>query len=330
MIKNKGGGLSPALALLVSLLGLAPGCGAARADRREPLQGVVEFDEAVLGFDVAGRLARVEGSRGQSVAAGAPLASLDDTLVRLQVKMREADLRLARAQLGLLRAGTRGEDLRAAKAELEASRTQEGLVRRQVERQEGLVRSGAVPPATLDDWNGQLARTEAERRAREERMHAMRAGARIEELQSAEARTAAAESGLELERARLERHVLLAPRAGIVLDVHVELGEVVGAAAPVVTLADAAHPYVDVFVPQERLAGVRVAAPARVRVDAERQALAGRIEDVGRKTEFTPRYLFSEKERSNLVVRVRVRIDDPAERLHAGVPAFVSIGEIAP
>ena len=33
---------------------------------------------------------------------------------------------------------------------------------------------------------------------------------------------------------------------------------------------------------------------------------------LGRQTEFTPRYLFSERERPNLVVRVRVRIDDAA------------------
>ena len=48
------------------------------------------------------------------------------------------------------------------------------------------------------------------------------------------------------------------------------------------------------------------------------------MENVGRKTEFTPRFIFSERERPNLVVRIRVRIEDPEERLHAGVPAFVT------
>jgi hypothetical protein len=46
------------------------------------------------------------------------------------------------------------------------------------------------------------------------------------------------------------------------------------------------------------------------------------VEVVGRTLEFTPRYLFSEKERPNLVVRVRIALEDPAEKLHAGVPAF--------
>ena len=75
---------------------------------------------------------------------------------------------------------------------------------------------------------------------------------------------------------------------------------------------------------------MRVAAPARVVVDASSQSYGARVEDIGRRTEFTPRYLFSERERSQLVIRVRVRIDDPEQALHAGVPAFVTIGESVP
>jgi hypothetical protein len=49
------------------------------------------------------------------------------------------------------------------------------------------------------------------------------------------------------------------------------------------------------------------------------------VEHISRTTEFTPRYLFSERERPNLVIRVRLRIEDPERRLHAGVPAFAKI-----
>jgi len=66
-------------------------------------------------------------------------------------------------------------------------------------------------------------------------------------------------------------------------------------------------------------------APARVRTDARPEPLSGRVEAIGRRVEFTPRYLFSERERPNLVVRVRVRVEDPEGRLHAGVPAFVEL-----
>jgi len=64
---------------------------------------------------------------------------------------------------------------------------------------------------------------------------------------------------------------------------------------------------------------------ATLSVDATSKRFSGRVEHVSRKTEFTPRYLFSDRERPNLVVRVRIRIDDPEQRLHAGVPTFVDI-----
>ena len=133
------------------------------------------------------------------------------------------------------------------------------------------------------------------------------------------------EANVTLEDERLARALLRAPIDGRVLDRHVEPGEVVGAGAPVVTLADPRRPYADVFVPQGELAGIRVGARAELQVDAERTRFAGKVEHISRRTEFTPRYLFSERERPNLVVRVRVRIDDSGERLHAGVPAFVTI-----
>jgi HlyD family secretion protein len=110
-----------------------------------------------------------------------------------------------------------------------------------------------------------------------------------------------------------------------VLDVNFEQGEVVGAAAPVVTLADPERPYVDIFVPQAEIAHVFVGQGANISIDSLSQALSGKVEHLARRTEFTPRYLFSEKERSTLVVRVRVRIADPKQQLRAGVPAFVRL-----
>ena len=53
-------------------------------------------------------------------------------------------------------------------------------------------------------------------------------------------------------------------------------GEVAGAGVPVVTVADVAHPYVEVFVPQAGLAAVRLGGPATLRVDGDRAAYPGR------------------------------------------------------
>jgi HlyD family secretion protein len=151
---------------------------------------------------------------------------------------------------------------------------------------------------------------------------ALRHGARAEELARARARVAAAESTLALAQARLDKCSVHAGADGLVTDVHVRTGELAAPGVPVATVADVAHPYVDVFVPVGELAGIVVGTKAQVRVDATREPQAGAVEYVAPTAEFTPRFIFSDRERPNLVIRVRIRIDDPDGHLHAGVPAF--------
>src|SRR5690606_2906512 len=114
----------------------------------------------------------------------------------------------------------------------------------------------------------------------------LRQGARREDVSVAEARASAATTALELNDARLVRHELKSPMRGTVLDVNFEPGEVVGAGAPVVTLADTRQPYIDVFVPQGQISAVKVGQAAKVRVDALDHELSGEVEHIARRTEF--------------------------------------------
>jgi HlyD family secretion protein len=93
----------------------------------------------------------------------------------------------------------------------------------------------------------------------------------------------------------------------------------------VLTVADPHRVYAEVFVPEGRLSGIDVGDRARIRADGIGALLGGHVEHVARRAEFTPRYLFSDRERPNLVMRVKIRIDDPKSVLHAGIPVFVSI-----
>jgi HlyD family secretion protein len=253
------------------------------------------------------------------------LARIDDGLEKSSRDAQASQVAVARQQASAVKAGARGEELRSLSARVDAAKATETLLQKQVARERTLAEKGAIAPAALDDVEGQLARASAERDALEHNLKLLRQGARQEDVSVAEARADAATAALEMNDARLERHELRAPIRGSVLDVNFERGEVVGAAAPVVTLADVQHPYVDVFVPEAEIARISLGQAAKVKIDALGSELGGRVEHIARRTEFTPRYLFSQKERATLVVRVRVRVDDPQERLRAGVPAFVRL-----
>lgn len=321
MIDNPCGfwlGLSVGVALLA-------GCPAVLEDRAAPLQGVVEYDDRLIGFELGGRVLEVGVERGQAILRGELLARLDDGLELPVRGLRVAEIAAAQAQVRLLRAGARNADLRASEAEIDALRAQEDTLARSVARQTQLHAAGAAAEAAIDGVAGELRTTKERRRALEQRLRALRGGARADEIAAAEAHVQAAVASLAITDARLARYTLASPSAGTVVDVHVKSGEMVAPGAPAATIADLDHPFVDVFVPEGRLTGVHVGAETQVRVDGTLQALHGRVEHVFPHTEFTPRFLFSEKERPNLVVRVRVRVDDSAHALHAGVPALVRL-----
>ena len=312
-----------AAALALALFGAA-GCARRDADA-DRYQGVIEYDERALAFEVPGRLVEIAVVEGQRLHAGDVIARLDDGLEKAARDARAAEAQAARDQLALLRSGARAEDVRAMEAQLRAALASQELLESNAARTRKLAAARAVPQSSVDEVESQLARSTAERQALEQNLRALRRGARPQELESAAHRLEAAESELALEDERLRRYLLRADRDGEVLEVHPEVGEMAAVGVPVATVADAEHPDADVFVGQADVGGVRVGAPARVRVDSVGHDLAARVERVSRRTEFTPRYLFSRGERSNLVVRVRVRVDDPGRELHAGLPAFARI-----
>jgi len=313
----------------LALTALSTGC---QPKPKHPgaFQGVIEFDERDLGFEIGGRLTAVKVQRGAAVHAGQELATLDDTLERTAGEGRQAEASAAKAAAALVRAGSRPEEVRAMQAQLRAAEANESRLERSVTREKKLLQEGAIARASVDDLESMLHAATAERQSLEHRLRELQNGSRRQEIDRVEAQATVADQQAKLSHERVGRYALRALEDGVVVDVHADPNEVVAAGSPVCTVADTKHPYADIFVPQEEIGGLRVAAPARVVVDASSQSYGARVEDIGRRTEFTPRYLFSERERSQLVIRVRVRIDDPEQALHAGVPAFVTIGESVP
>jgi HlyD family secretion protein len=307
------------------LASLASGACRGRDADADAYQGVVEYEERDLGFEVSGRVRELAVHEGDVLAAGTLIARVDPELEESALSATEAERRAAEAQLALVRAGARPEDVRALRARVDAARASELQLRTSAERTRKLFEGHAAPRAALDDAVAQLARAEAERRVAEETLLAATNGARRQEVSEASNRAAAAGASSELARRRVARYELHALEPAEVLEVHLRTGETATPGQPVVTVADTEHPYADVFVPQGEVGGIRVGAAARARVDSLGREIPGRVERVLRRTEFTPRYIFSRDERANLVVRVRIRFDDPDRALHAGVPLFARI-----
>jgi HlyD family secretion protein len=305
----------------------ASACGPSGVEALPGYQGIVEYEERTLAFEVPGRLHALEIDEGMMLAPGDVVGRLDDTLERLGRDGRAAEAKAVRKQLALIEAGSRPEDVKALRASLRAAISAQTLAEHTLAREQGLDDKGMGRAADLDAATSAVTTARAKRQELEQTLARARKGAREEEVEVAEAQAEAAEAAVATSDARIARHVLRSEHEGYVLEVHREEGEFVGVGTPIITMADLEEPYVDVFVPEGRIDDAALGATATVRIDADDAAFQGVVELVGRRTEFTPKFLFSERERPNLVLRVRIRVHDPEQRLRAGLPAFVTIAE---
>ena len=211
--------------------------------------------------------------------------------------------RTAREQLALVLAGPRGEQLEAARAEV-----------RQARDRLRLIEAGPRPD--------QVEAARAEVRAARERLALVEAGPRSGQVDTARAQLAQAEAALAQARARLADTRVEAPMDGVVLRKNLEPGATAAPGAAIVTLVDPTDLWLRAYIPETDLGRVRLGQPARVTVDAfPGQPFEGRVTEVASGAEFTPRNVQTQKERVNLVFRVKVAIANPDGRLKPGMPA---------
>jgi HlyD family secretion protein len=314
----------PNLAWLLGVGLLTAACSRASAAKPEEFQGLIEFEESILSFQSGGKLKRIAVQRGEYVQSGTVLAELDDEVERPVREQRAAELAGAKANVALLREGPRIQDLRSIEGELDSARAEEALASSQLERSKQLSASATISAAVLEESQARVRAAIGRRVMIEQRAASLRTGARRGEISVAEATLDATSAALATIDAKLATFALHAPVSGLVVGVDARIGETVPAAAPVLILADIERPRVDVFVSQARVGTLKLGQHVALRVDGVAKAYGGVIEDIGRRLEFTPRFLFSERERPNLVVRVRVRVENADGYLHAGVPAFVT------
>jgi len=316
MIKN---GLAGILIAAIAIVGCR------KADITEGrYQGMIEYDQRDLSFEQPGRVVELAVVRGQQIAAGALIARQDDSVDRAARDVDARAVAVAQADLALVKAGSRVEDVSAAQAQVAAARAAEKDAQIELDREKKLVDKGALPAAELDSLTARLAGATGTRQADEQRLVELRKGSRPEDIARQQSRVDQAQQAIALDDTRLAKRQLAASADGVVQDVYLLAGEMAGAGVPVVSVVDTRHPYADVFVPVPDAPRVKLHDPAVLRVEGLDAEVKGQVELIYPDAEFTPKYVFSPRERPNLMVRVRVRLDDPEGRLHAGLPAYVT------
>jgi len=117
-----------------------------------------------------------------------------------------------------------------------------------------------------------------------------------------------------------------APEAGIVFDTYYTKGEFVQAGNPVLSLVTKDHIKVVFFVPEERLAQIRLNQHVNLKTDVNNLFATGHVFYISNIAEFTPPIIYSREERHKLVFRVEAKIDTPdLEKIHLGQPVTLEL-----
>lgn len=321
-------------AVLFATTVLITACAEKAPDTEVRAAGHVEATEVRLAPEAGGRILELHVKEGDRVEAGAVVLRLDPRDAQLAVDRAKADQRQAAAQLQLLLAGSRREDIAQAQAQAQAARDEAAAARAELtaaetdfQRFKALLESNAGSHKQRDDAaarrNVARERVEAAEsrvRASDQNTARLRAGARAEEIEAARARVAAAATGVSTAEKMLHDTTLVSPITGVVTEKLVSAGEVIAPRAPVVVIVDLVDAWADVFVDEPLIPRLRLNQAATVFTDAGGPGIAGSVSYISPKAEFTPRNVQTAEERSKLVYRVRIAVVNKDGVLKQGMP----------
>jgi len=288
---------------------------------------------------VGGRILTLGVSEGSRVTSGAVIATLDTSDAELALSRLEAERAQADAQLRLLLAGARPEEIRqaeaqvaAATADVEAAEVDVRAAEADADRFDQLFMSNAGSRKQRDDA---LARRDGTRKRVEsargrqvmarEALAKLQSGARRQEIDAGRARVAAVDAQLASWRKTIADATLVAPVTGIVTERIADVGELVGPRSPIALITDLDHAWADVYLDEPDVPRVRLGQPATLFTDAGGTGIPGTVTFISPRAEFTPRNVQTADDRSKLVYRVKITVDNSSGVLKSGMPVEAEI-----
>ena len=207
-------------------------------------------------------------------------STLQAELAEARANVAAAQERIAVAQAAIVR---RNSEIELAKLELERS----GKL---VEERAGSQREYDMRKTALETTTAALAEEQAR-------------------LETAKQEVEVAQANVATVQTRIDDATLPSPVRGRVLYRLAEVGEVLAAGGKALTLVNLEDVYMEIFLPAEEAARIRVGSEARITLDyAPGRAAPGYVSFVSPEAQFTPKQVETRTERSQLMFRVKIQV----------------------
>ena len=312
----------------------------------------VKAGQVLIEFESDELNASLEQSKARLARASAELQKMKAGYQPQEVAEARASASQARYNMEEAERGNRPEQIAAAQAERDRAAADAKNAHTTLDRFEQLFRADEISRQEYDDAKSRAEQADAVLRNRSETLAELQRGTRVEEVRAAQARYEQARANAQkLERGyrsedvkaaqadaveadaevhetetRLREMQVSAPSDATVEVLDVRPGDLIAPNVPVATLLERNQLYVRVYVPETRIGEVRLGQEADVFVDSfPKHAFRGQVEQINQQAEFLPRNVQTADERAHQVIGVKLRIDDPENRIRAGMAASVKL-----
>jgi|SRR5580658_2308424 HlyD family secretion protein len=290
------------------------------------LSGNIEAHESLVSFKVTGRITQLPIEEGQSVTAGQFLSQIDSADYRQQAAADQANVEVRNRELDLAEAGSREQDIAQSRQNVRDAQDDLNQKQQDYDRYLALFKKDEIEGQTVDQAKTAVERSQATLDRQQQALNELVEGTRKEQIAVDRADVDQAIQTAGISRVRLGYTTLTAPFDGVITVREAELGEVVAPGTPIYTLADLAHIWVQVYVPETNLGEVHWGQDCSVTTDTyPGKTYHGRVSFISSQAEFTPKTVQTTAERVTLVYLVKVDVDNPNLELKPGMPADVSI-----
>jgi HlyD family secretion protein len=304
---------------MISVIILLSGCGFKNG--KPDGSGTIECTQVDIAAEVPGKIVALIPQEGDYVKQGEVVARLDPRDYELKRNEARAAVAVARAQLELLKAGSRKEDIERAREQVGEAKAVAESSAADLRRITSVYQSGTATQKQMDDARAQADRSKAILAAAGQNLIKLEKGNREEEIRLAETQVAQAESRLALAEKSVTDCVITSLVNGVVTTRIHEEGEFVPVGAPLITISRLDEVWLAVYVPETALGDVKIGQEARVKIDGRPDFFEGRITYISPTAEFTPRNVQTPDERTKLVYRVKITLDNKEGIFKPGLPA---------
>jgi HlyD family secretion protein len=321
---------------ILPLLALVVACAVAAAwwyQRNEQvpantllLHGNVDIRQVELAFNGSERIAQVLVREGDRVKKDQLLAVLDTERLTHAVAQAQAQAAAQQQVVARLVAGSRPQEIRKTRADVEAARVDLRNARATQERDQELAARRFISQQQADNSRAAADAAAARLSAAQETLRLVEAGSRREDIAAAKSTLAAYEAALALAQRNLSDAGLRAPADGVVENRILEPGDMASPQKAVLTLALTDPRWVRAYVSETDLGKIRTGARAEITTDSfPDKRYRGWIGFISPTAEFTPKSVETRDVRTALVYQVRVFACAPADELRLGMPATVTV-----